>query len=331
VRCCVVLPAHNEEAHIADTLRTVPRWIDGIVVVDDGSSDQTRELASGIADSRVRVLSHEENQGVGAAMRTGYRAALRDGYDVIVKMDADGQMDATELWKLVRPLALGLAEYTKGNRFRIAGQPPGMPRTRWLGNVSLSFLNKVATGYWHVFDPQCGFTAIQSGTLRMIDLERLVSDYFFENDMLARLNVVGARVVEVATATRYGDEVSGVSVRRALWSFPRRLLGRFVWRFAKRHLVWDFGVIGALVIVGLVLLTFGVVFGGYHWWQSLATGTPATAGTVMIAVLPIIIAIQMLLQALALEVQDSPGAEETRVYTRLLASGDESPEPGGPK
>ena len=245
-------------------------------------------------------------------MVTGFRAVLDGGYDVAIKMDADEQMDGGELPALMRPIELGMAEYVKGNRFRQAGRPRSMPGSRWFGNVALSFLTKVASGYWHVFDPQCGFVAITVPTLRQIRLDGIARDYFFENDMLIRLNVIDARVVDVSTAALYAEENSYVRIGKVLWSFPARLARGFIWRFVKRHIVNDFGLIALLVLTGAMLLVFGITFGIVQWVLAASAGHPATTGSVMIAVLPLILGFQMLLQALSIEVQSSPGAKETR-------------------
>jgi glycosyltransferase involved in cell wall biosynthesis len=314
---CLILPAFNESRHLETVVSRIPDWVDSVVVVDDASTDDTRRVAEALNDPRVRVLHHVKNQGVGGAMVTGFRAALDGGYDVAIKMDADDQMDASELLTLVRPLELGMAEYVKGNRFRRTGRPPSMPNSRWLGNMVLSFLTKVASGYWHVFDPQCGFIAITAPTLRLLSLEGIARDYFFENDMLIRLNVIDARVVDVDTSAFYGDETSQVNVGRVTWSFPPRLVKGFFWRYVKRHFVNDFGLIAFLTFVGSVFAVFGIAFGLYHWVQSISSGIPATTGTVMIAVVPLILGAQMLLQALSLEVQSSPGSSETREYARI--------------
>jgi dolichol-phosphate mannosyltransferase len=313
---CVILPAFNEARHLGTVVGRIPAWIDGIVIVDDASSDDTLAVARSLDDPRVTVLHHEANQGVGGAMVTGFREVLVAGYDVAIKMDADDQMDPDELPVLVRPIQLGMAEYVKGNRFRRSGRPRSMPAGRWFGNVTLSFLTKIASGYWHVFDPQCGFTAITAPTLRRLKLEGISHDYFFENDMLIRLNVIDARVVDVDTATLYGDETSHVSVGHVTWTFPWRLLKRSLWRFLKHHIINDFGLIALLALVGAIFALFGAAFGIYHWVQSTGSGIPATAGTVMIAVVPLILGAQMLLQALSLEVQGSPGAAETRAIAR---------------
>ena len=317
LRVGVVLPAHDESRHLAGVVAGLPEWVDRVLIVDDASTDDTLAVARGLEDERVRVIHHDVNTGVGGAMRSGYRAALAETCDVVVKMDGDGQMDAAELLVLLRPIRLGMAEYAKGNRFRQTGRPPDMPRHRWFGNVMLSFLTKVASGYWHVFDPQCGFTAVTASSLRRLNLDAVAKDYFFENDMLIRLNVIDARVVDVSTAALYGAEQSGLHVHRILWTFPFRLLRGFAWRFVKRHVVNDFGLIAVLSLVGAAATLFGVAFGVYHWVESAATGNVATAGTVMIAVVPLILGAQMLLQALSLEVQGSSGAEETRILARM--------------
>jgi len=314
---CVILPAYNEGRHVETVVGRIPDWVDGIIVVDDASTDDTLSVAESLTDTRVRVHHHEKNQGVGGAMVTGFRVALDGGYDVAIKMDADDQMDAQELPTLVRPIELGMAEYVKGNRFRRTGRPSSMPRRRWFGNVVLSFLTKVASGYWHVFDPQCGFIAITAPTLRRLKLDGMARDYFFENDILIRLNVIDARVVDVDTSSLYGDETSYVRIGRVGWTFPPRLLRGFFWRFVRRHLMNDFGLIGLLATVGAMFTLFGAVFGLYHWVLSASSGIPATTGTVMVAVVPLILGIQMLLQALSLEVQSSAGASETREYARM--------------
>ena len=317
---CVILPAYNEGRHLATVVSRIPDWVSGIIVVDDASTDDTLSIAQSLTDARIRVEHHEKNRGVGGAMVTGFRAALDDGFDVAIKMDADDQMDPGELPALVRPIELGMAEYVKGNRFRRTGRPSSMPRRRWFGNVVMSFLTKVASGYWHVFDPQCGFIAITAPTLRRLKLDGMARDYFFENDMLIRLNVIDARVVDVDTSSQYGDETSTLRIGRVGWTFPPRLLRGFFWRVVRRHLMNDFGLIGLLATVGFVFTLFGTFFGLVHWVQSASSGIPATTGTVMIAVVPLILGLQMLLQALSLEVQSSAGALETREYARMSYS-----------
>lgn len=316
----VVLPAHNEADHIEGVLDSVPHWVDRIYVVDDASTDATAETVERRSESRVTLIRHDRNRGVGGAMRTGYEAALEAGFDLIAKMDADGQMNGAELGRLVEPFALGMAEYTKGNRFYFRGATARMPQHRQFGNTALSFLTKLATGYWHVFDSQCGFTVVSAAYLRLLDLEDLPDDYFFENAMLIRLNALSARVVDVPITTIYGHEVSGVSIRRVLLSFPPRLVGWGLSRFWRKHLVTDFDPIGGLSALGLTLTAVGLTFGGYHWIISVLTGVPATTGTVMIAVLPVVVGMELFVQAFVLGVLSSPGSSETAAYVRYLIS-----------
>ena len=319
----VVMPAHNESEHIAEVIRAVPEWVDTIYVVDDASTDDTAAAAVAVSDLRVTVIRHEHNRGVGGAMCTGYRAALKGSHDIVFKMDSDGQMPAEEIERLLRPILTGHADYTKGNRFRLPRSTAGMPLTRKLGNVFLSFLTKVASGYWHVFDSQCGFTAIRTSFLSLLDIDSIAEDYFFENDMLIRLNSLGARVVDVPTSTLYGSEVSGVSIPRVMLTFPPRLLTRWATRMSSKYLVIDFGAVGVLVASAAMAIGFGVIFGGYHWTRSIVTDHTASVGTVMIAVLPFIIGVQMLLQAFVMEVMSSPGSAETRAYIQeLIISGE---------
>ena len=314
----VILPAHNEAAHIGGVIASIPAFVDAIIVVDDASTDGTAEVARATGDPRVEVLVHETNAGVGGAMRTGYRRAIERRFDLAVKMDADGQMRADELERLIEPIRRGNADYTKGNRFYLRGATRAMPARRNFGNQLLSFMTKIASGYWHVYDPQCGFTVVRTAVLRLLDLDHVASDYFFEDDMLIGVNALGARVVDVPISTVYGAETSGVSIARVAFTFPPRLLYAMTARFWRKHLVTDFGAISVLTLGGVALTVFGVVFGGYHWYLSRVTDHVTTTGTVMIAVLPIIVGIQAMLQALVLSVIASPGAAETRDYVRTL-------------
>jgi len=318
----VVIPAYNEAKHLGGVISAIPHWVDAVVVVDDASADGTSAVATGCGDPRVHLIRHETNAGVGAAMRTGYRYVIKEGFDLAGKMDADGQMSAAELEHLVEPFRLGIADYTKGNRFYFRNATLGMPAQRSFGNSLLSFMTKFASGYWHVFDSQCGYTVASVPFLRLLDLDQIADDYFFENDMLIRLNALNARVVDVPTSTIYAREVSGVSVGQVALTFPPRLVAGGSRRFWRKHLITDFSPIGGLTLGGLVLAVFGTLFGGYHWWLSVATGNVATTGTVMIAVLPLILGLQLLIQAFSMSVSASPGATESAEYVReLIAKG----------
>jgi glycosyltransferase involved in cell wall biosynthesis len=257
-------------------------------------------------DSRVSVLYHDVNLGVGGAVVTGYRQALADHNDIVVKVDGDGQMDAEQISTLIAPIVNGRADYTKGNRFFAIDYLKGMPLTRLLGNSGLSFVNKVASGYWNVMDPTNGFTAIHAEVLKWLPLDRLAQRYFFESDMLFRLGTIRAVVRDVPIPAKYGQEVSSLHVGRALLDFPLRYIGVFVKRFAYCYLLRDLNVGTIDTIAGIILLLFGTIFGATNWIDALATGRLTPSGTVMLAAISIILGVQFLLAAVSFDIANVP-------------------------
>ena len=306
VRVAVVIPCFNVERHIADVIESVPETVHTIVVVDDGSTDNTWGVVEHLADPRVVRVRHDENQGVGAAMRTGYRVALDRKAQVCVKMDGDGQMAAADLPRLLEPLLAGTADYAKGNRFREVGALAVMPRLRLIGNGLLSFLTKLVSGYWSVFDPTNGYTAIRAEVLEQLDLGRLNRGYFFETSMLVELNILGAVIRDIDIAARYRGERSSMRLGAVLLGFPPLLVRGLARRFFWRYMIRDFNALTLCVLMGVPWMAFGVVFGAYHWWRSIATGVLATTGTVILATLPIILGFQCLLVALVLDILYQP-------------------------
>jgi glycosyltransferase involved in cell wall biosynthesis len=304
----VVIPAYRVERQIGPLLEQIPPFVDGVIVVDDASPDRTGEVVASIPDPRIVLLRHSANQGVGGAMATGFRAALERGAEIIVKCDGDGQMDPRDITLLVEPLLGGRAEYSKGCRFHHFRELTGMPRVRLGGNVGLTFLTKLASGYWHVLDPQNGFVAIRSETLRRLPLDRLARGYFFENDMLIRLNCIDARVADVPLPSRYGDEPSSLSPSRALLDFPPKLLGGFFRRIFWRYLFYDVSPVAVFFLAGAALFLFGSLFGVFHWIENALQNRATPTGTVIIAAISVILGFQLLLQALVLDVQNSPRA-----------------------
>lgn len=307
----VVIPAYNEEAYIVGVLDGIPPFVDHVVVVDDASRDRTAAMVRESADPRVRLVEHAENQGVGAAMRTGYGLALELGADVVVKMDGDGQMDPRDVHRLLDALIDADAHYAKGNRFLEAGVA-GMPAVRLVGNTLLTFLTKLASGYWHIFDPQNGFTAIRAEALRTLDLSRVARGYFFENDMLVHLNVQRRRVVDVAMTARYPHTKTSLSVPRVAVTFPLLLLSRFRYRIYQKYVLRDFSPIALFLGLGLLLSGWGVVFGAAVWWHSIVYRKVATTGTVMLSALPLILGFQLILQAIVLDIAETPGRGRDR-------------------
>jgi dolichol-phosphate mannosyltransferase len=306
-RVHVVIPAYNVAPRIAAVLKSVPDFVDAITVVDDASRDGTADAARGAGDPRVQVLRHDVNRGVGAAMVTGFADALAAGEGIVVKMDGDGQMDPAMLPRLLDPIVEGRCGYAKGNRFLFARELAAMPRHRLVGNFSLTFLTKLASGYWHVFDPQNGYVAIASSALRLLELHRLSRRWFFENDMLINLNVFNVPVADVAIPARYGDERSSMSIGRVLVSFPFHLFRGYWSRFYRKYVLRDFSPVALFMLAGIPLLLFGICFGGYTWVQSWRLNRFASTGTVMLSVLPFIVGFQLVLQALVLEMRESPG------------------------
>ncbi len=305
-RVAVVIPAYRAATTIGAVVGGVPSFVNDIVVVDDASPDELAATVTALGDARVTLVRHPENRGVGAAVQSGYEKALALGAEIIVKIDADGQMDPAYLLQLVLPIARGEADYTKGNRFLHPHQLRAMPRGRLFGNASLSFLTKIATGYWTIFDPTNGYTAIHASVARALDPGRLAPRYFFESSMLIELSRLRAVVRDVYIPAVYRGEVSSLRTRGVLRDFPPRLVGATVRRILRHYFVRDFTAASLYILAGGVLVLFGAIWGVWHWAIGSQTGIPATTGTVMIAILPIILGMQLLLQAVTLDIQGTP-------------------------
>jgi glycosyltransferase involved in cell wall biosynthesis len=303
----VVIPAYNVAGQIRDVIDGIPPFVDRIIVVNDASKDETGTVLKEIVNQRVTIATHMVNQGVGGAMVTGFRLALEGGAEVIAKMDGDGQMDPDGLSALLDPIVLDGYGYAKGNRFLSGEQLAKMPTIRMIGSFCLTFLSKLSSGYWHVFDPVNGFLAIDAGVLRKLPLQRLARRYFFESDMLIQLNVFKIRVKDVAMPPRYGDERSSMRLSRVLFTFPLYLAKGFWYRLYQRHVLREFSAVAVFWILGTLLLGWGTGFGAITWIKSVLSGHVASTGTVMLSVMPFILGFQLLLQAILIEIQDSPG------------------------
>ncbi len=303
----VVIPCYRAGHHILDVLAGIDAGVGRIYVVDDGCPEHAGDVVERAnADPRIRVLRHPANRGVGAAMVTGYRAALADGATIVVKLDGDGQMDPANMRRLVAPLALGAADYAKGNRFYDLAFLASMPRIRLLGNALLSLVNKISSGYWNVMDPTNGYTAIHRAALEALPLDKLDAGYFFESDMLFRLNTIRAVVRDVPLPARYGDESSSLSIGRVLLQFPGKYIAATVKRVFYGYFLRDFNAGTLQLALGLLFAVFGTAFGVAHWVTSELSGDPATSGTVMIAALPVLVGVQLLLGALQFDIQNVP-------------------------
>jgi dolichol-phosphate mannosyltransferase len=313
----VVIPAYRAARYISTVLSGIPEFVSFIVVVDDCSSDNTAEVVKQSDDTRVEILRNEKKLGVGGTVLTGYAKALELGAEIIVKMDSDGQMDPKYLLHLIIPILTGKADYTKGNRFLHKRQLTKMPIKRLIGNTGLSFLTKMASGYWNVFDPTNGYTAIHSAIIPLLDQNEISRRYFFESSMLIELGVVRAVVRDVNIPAVYQDESSSLSEIRSLFGFPPRLFKGFMRRLLTQYFIQDFGMFSLFLIVGLSFILFGFVFGVYHWYLSIYTSVVASTGTIMLAVLPIILGTQLLIQSVTVDIQNVP-TEPLHAHLRMV-------------
>ncbi|TML16136.1 MAG: glycosyltransferase family 2 protein [Actinobacteria bacterium] len=258
----VVVPAFDEEQLIGTTLAGIPEVVDRVIVVDDASHDGTPAAAGSSGDPRVEVITHEQNQGVGAAILTGYRRALEYGVDVTCVMAGDNQMDPADLEAIAGPVARGEADYAKANRLFTGRAWELIPRNRYLGNAVLSLLTKIASGYWHVADSQAGYTAIGKSTLELLDLDRIYPRYGFPNDMLVHLNVINARVRDVPSRPVYGvGEKSGIRLGRVIPSISWLLTKAFFWRMREKYVIRDFHPLVFFYMFGLLFSLLGLALG----------------------------------------------------------------------
>lgn len=304
----VVVPAYRAERHIENVLRGIPSFVTWVIVIDDASPDQTSNIVCHLAsdDPRIHLIKHSSNQGVGGAVLTGYRRACELGAKVIVKVDSDGQMDPAYIPALVSPIIAGLADYTKGNRFLHSQQLRAMPLRRRIGNLGLSFLTKLASGYWNIFDPTNGYTAIHTSIVPLLDQETIDRRYFFESSMFLELSLLRAVIQDVYIPAHYGDENSSLSEFRALFEFPPRLFSGFIRRVSVQYFLQDFSILSLFLIAGSILFLFGLLFGSYHWIRSGQMNIATPTGTIMLSVLALILGVQFLLQAIVLDIQNVP-------------------------
>jgi glycosyltransferase involved in cell wall biosynthesis len=285
-RVAVVVPAYDEEALVADTLRGIPELVDRIYVVDDASTDATAQQAEEVGDPRVEVVAHDRNRGVGAAILTGYRRALEDGMDVACVMAADNQMDPAELESIAGPVARGEVEYAKANRLVSGEAWRVIPRSRYLGNAVLSLLTKIASGYWHVADSQAGYTAVSRDVLARLELDRIYPRYGFPNDMLVHLNVQNARVRDVPSRPIYHvGERSGIRLRSVVPRISWLLLKAFWWRLGQKYVIRDFHPLVFFYVFGLVMLVAGIALGALEVVLRILGNQITPASIVLVAVL----------------------------------------------
>ena len=316
-KIAVVIPAYRVERDIQSVLQGIPAYVTTVIVVDDASPDASADLVAAAAkrDKRILLIRHEQNQGVGGAMVTGFSKAMELGAEIVIKLDGDGQMDPAHIPALITPLIEGDADYVKGNRFRDFQSLKKMPLIRRIGNLGLSFLTKAATGYWNIFDPTNGYFAIRTDVLKQLPLGKIDKTYFFETSMLSHLYLLDAYVMDVTIPARYSGETSSLSIRRVLFEFPFKLTRTLVKRIILKYFIFDFSMMSIYLLTGIPLLLFGLIFGITKWIQYAQLGIPAPTGTVILPTLSVILAIQILLSAIEIDLNAAP----RKVISKALA------------
>lgn len=316
MRVAVVIPSFRVRQHILEVIDNIPAAVVRIYMVDDACPERSGDwVEANCRDARVVVVRNAINLGVGGAVMAGYARAVEDGMDVIVKMDGDGQMDAAALPQLIGPILCGEADYTKGNRFYDLDQIRRMPVARILGNAALSFMTKISSGYWDLFDPTNGYTAIHARVLQRLPLDKISQRYFFETDMLFRLNLIRAVVADVPMDARYGAETSNLSIWRVLLDFSFKHVRNTCKRIFYNYFLRDLALASVELVLGTLLMLTGSALGVWFWYQSYSTEITASAGSVMLVALQVIVGLQLLLGFLAYDIATVP----RRTLHRLLA------------
>ena len=303
----VVIPAYKVGNKLEGLLSQITSEVDEIYVIDDACPDNSG--AKGVAklfDSRVQLISHKENLGVGGATISGYRKAIESKVDIIVKLDGDGQMDPKLIKQIVKPIIENDADYVKGNRFFNIEEVRAMPKIRILGNIILSFYSKLSSGYWNIFDPNNGYTAIHKDTLKVLPLEKLSTRYFFESDMLFRLNLARAKVVDMPMTAVYGDEKSNLSIKRTIFEFPIKHIRNLTKRIAYSYFLRDFTLASIELLLGSLLCAFGLITGLYNWIHSASLQQPTTTGTLILVAMAILSGIQLILSFTSYDMNSVP-------------------------
>ncbi len=303
----VVVPAHNEQKLIQKVLQELPPWIDHVFVIDDCSQDATSEKVREIiaTDSRIVLIRHEKNQGVGAAICTGYKASLKNGVDIAVVMAGDAQMDPANLETLIKPVALEGVDYAKGNRLFHGKAWEIIPRHRYIGNSILSLLTKIASGYWHVADTQCGYTAISKRALELVDLDNVYPRYGMPNDLLVKLNIAECSVRDIPVRPVYNiGEVSEIRISRVVITISRLLVSCFMSRLVEKYVIRDFHPLVFFYTLGLIAFPTGALTGLYFLVYRFVAG-PVSPTSVLFSVFLVMSGLQFLLFAMWFDMENN--------------------------
>lgn len=306
-KIAVIIPCYKVKAQILSVLEKIGPECWKIYVIDDLCPEKTGNyVETNISDPRVAVIYNSNNLGVGGAVIEGYKRAVAEGATVIVKIDGDGQMDPGLIRQFAQPITQGQADYTKGNRFYNLDYISSMPPVRIFGNAVLSFLSKLSTGYWDLFDPTNGYTAIHSSVVAMLPLDKISKRYFFESDILFRLSTIRAVVIDIPMRPLYGNEISNLNIQSMLPEFLWKHTANTFKRILYNYYLRNFSLASIELIVGLLAVIFGTIFGVVNWSESVAQGKETSAGTVMLAALPIMLGIQFILAFFNYDISFTP-------------------------
>lgn len=317
LKIAVVIPAYKVSNHILGVLSQIGPEVSKIYVIDDSCPDGSGTIVTqSCMDDRVTVILNGANQGVGGATMVGYQAAIVDGMDIIVKIDGDGQMNPALIPQFVKPIKEGYADYTKGNRFFNLEDVLTMPKIRIFGNAILSFATKISSGYWNLFDPTNGYTAIHRDVAAYLPFQKISQRYFFETDMLFRLNTLRAVVVEVPMVAYYGSENSSLRISKILFEFIYKHSRNFLKRLIYNYYLRNMSLASIELPIGALMMLFGIIFGAYNWLLSMKTGIFTPPGTVMLSALPLLVGIQLVLAFLSYDISSVP---RVSIHQRLLS------------
>ncbi|MDO4728789.1 MAG: glycosyltransferase family 2 protein [Bacteroidota bacterium] len=307
-KIAVVIPYYNAAAHIGNVVKKLPNFVDEIFIVDDKGNQPLPESINN-EFSKITIIYNSINLGVGGATKNGFLKAIDNNHDIVVKVDADDQMNTSYIEEMINYIIDDKAEMVKGNRFVDTKALMKMPLVRRIGNLGLSFLTKVATGYWNNFDPTNGFLAIKTSILRKVSFDNLSNRYFFETSLISELYFVDARIKDVPMPAIYGDEKSSMKVWKMPLIFSKKLIVLFFKRIVKQYFLFDFNIASLYIVVGFPLFVFGIISGLYNWWYYTSHSILAPTGTIMLVSLSIILGFQLILQAIQYDIFNTPKAK----------------------
>jgi dolichol-phosphate mannosyltransferase len=333
-RIAVVIPCYRVRDDVLQVVAAIGDEVNSVYVVDDSCPEKTGDFVeANCSDDRVCVLRNSSRLGVGGATLAGYRRALEDGCDVIVKIDGDGQMNPGSIPRLIDPVLSGTADYAKGNRFFRLEDLREMPWVRLFGNGILSFLTKLSTGYWDLFDPTNGFTAIHATVARALPLDKISRGYFFESDMLFRLATIRAVVTDVPMSAQYAGGASNLRISRVVGPFLAKHSINTFKRMFYGYFLRSFNIASVELALGFALIGFGGTVGIREWMRSAREQIDSSSGTVMLAALPVILGFQMLIAFQNYDMQSQPRTplhpqlwdEASRSFSRRAPSSSTDP------